>query len=51
MPVDDAVKHLVQTRADAPLIKREAIKDGMRTLRQSALPTPSPTCRAALPAS
>jgi general secretion pathway protein E len=37
MPVDDAVKHLVQTRADAPLIKRESIKNGMRTLRQSAL--------------
>ena len=37
MPVDDAVKHLVQTKADAPLIKREAVKNGMRTLRQSAL--------------
>ncbi|HVR30152.1 MAG TPA: ATPase, T2SS/T4P/T4SS family [Thermoanaerobaculia bacterium] len=37
MPVDDAIKHLIQTRADAPLIKRESVKNGMRTLRQSAL--------------
>jgi general secretion pathway protein E len=37
LPVDDAVKHLVLQGADAPEIKREAVKNGMRTLRQSAL--------------
>ena len=38
LPVDDAVKHLiVRPGADAPQIKREAVKNGMRTLRQSAL--------------
>jgi general secretion pathway protein E len=37
MAVDDSIKHLVQTRADAPMIKRESVKNGMRTLRQSAL--------------
>src|SRR5262249_20100510 len=37
LPVDDAIKHLVVTGADAPEIKREAVKNGMRTLRQSAL--------------
>ena len=34
---DDAVKNLVVAGADAPEIKREAVKNGMRTLRQSAL--------------
>jgi general secretion pathway protein E len=37
LPIDDAAKHLIVRGADAPEIKREAIKNGMRTLRQSAL--------------
>jgi general secretion pathway protein E len=37
LTLDDAVKHLVVNGADAPEIKREAVKNGMRTLRQSAL--------------
>ncbi len=37
LPVDDAIKHLIQTGADSGEIKREAVKQGMRTLRQSAL--------------
>ncbi len=37
MPIDDAIKHLIVQSADTPEIKREAIKNGMRTLRQSAL--------------
>jgi general secretion pathway protein E len=37
MPLDDAVKNLIVQGADAPEIKREAVKNGMRTLRQSAL--------------
>jgi general secretion pathway protein E len=37
LPIDDAVKELINEGADAPRIKREAIKNGMRTLRQSAL--------------
>jgi general secretion pathway protein E len=37
LPVDDATKHLIVRGADAPEIKREAVKNGMRTLRQSAL--------------
>jgi general secretion pathway protein E len=37
MPLDEAVKNLVIQGADAPEIKREAAKNGMRTLRQSAL--------------
>ena len=37
MPIDDAVKNLVIQGADTPEIKREATKNGMRTLRQSAL--------------
>ena len=37
LPVDDAIKQLIATGADAPRIKREAVKNGMRTLRQSAL--------------
>jgi len=35
--IDDAVKELIVKGADAPLIKREAVRLGMRTLRQSAL--------------
>ena len=37
MAVDEAIKPLIQEGADAPRIKREAVKNGMRTLRQSAL--------------
>jgi general secretion pathway protein E len=37
LPMDDAVKNLIIQGADVPEIKREAIKNGMRTLRQSAL--------------
>src|SRR5947209_668901 len=37
LPMDEGVKNLVLQAADAPEIKREAIKNGMRTLRQSAL--------------
>ncbi|MDY7093395.1 MAG: GspE/PulE family protein [Acidobacteriota bacterium] len=37
LPIDDAVKDLILANADAPEIKREAVKNGMRTLRQSAL--------------
>ncbi len=37
LPIDEAVKNLVVAGADAPEIKREAVKNGMRTLRQSAL--------------
>jgi general secretion pathway protein E len=37
MPIDDAIKNLVIGGADSPEIKREAAKNGMRTLRQSAL--------------
>ncbi|HEX5720385.1 MAG TPA: ATPase, T2SS/T4P/T4SS family [Thermoanaerobaculia bacterium] len=37
LPVDDAIKNLIITGAGAPEIKREATKNGMRTLRQSAL--------------
>lgn len=37
MPLDEAVKNLIIQGADAPEIKREAVKNGMRTLRQSAL--------------
>ena len=37
LAVDDAVKHLVLEGADSPRLKREAIKNGMTTLRQSAL--------------
>ena len=35
--VDDAIKHLIVQGADSPRIKREAVKNGMRTLRQAAL--------------
>jgi general secretion pathway protein E len=37
LPIDDAIKHLIIDGKDAPEIKREAVKNGMRTLRQSAL--------------
>ena len=37
LPVDESIKNLVVHGSDAPEIKREAIKNGMRTLRQSAL--------------
>jgi general secretion pathway protein E len=37
LPIDDAIKNLIVTGADSPEIKREAAKNGMRTLRQSAL--------------
>jgi general secretion pathway protein E len=37
MPLDEGVKNLIIQGADAPEIKREAVKNGMRTLRQSAL--------------
>jgi general secretion pathway protein E len=37
LPIDDAIKNLIVNGADAPEIKREATKNGMRTLRQSAL--------------
>jgi len=37
LPVDEKIKELIVEQADAPVIKREAIQRGMRTLRQSAL--------------
>jgi len=37
LTIDDAVKEMILEGADAPLIKREAVRRGMRTLRQSAL--------------
>jgi general secretion pathway protein E len=37
MPMDDSLKNLIVSGADAPEIKRDAVKNGMRTLRQSAL--------------
>ena len=37
LAVDDSIKHLVAGGADAPRIKREAVKNGMQTLRQAAL--------------
>ncbi|HEX7185901.1 MAG TPA: GspE/PulE family protein, partial [Thermoanaerobaculia bacterium] len=37
LPIDDAIKNLIVKGSDAPEIKREATKNGMRTLRQSAL--------------
>ncbi|MEZ5313966.1 MAG: GspE/PulE family protein [Thermoanaerobaculia bacterium] len=37
LPVDESIKHLIVEGRDAPEIKREAVKNGMRTLRQSAL--------------
>jgi general secretion pathway protein E len=37
LPMDESIKNLIVQGADSPVIKREAIKNGMRTLRQSAL--------------
>ena len=37
LQVDDGIKHLVVSGASAGEIKREAVKNGMRTLRESAL--------------
>ena len=37
LPIDDGIKALIVEGRDAPEIKREAVKNGMRTLRQSAL--------------
>lgn len=37
LPITDAIKDLIVAGADAPEIKRTAVKEGMRTLRQSAL--------------
>jgi len=37
LPVDESIKALVVEKKDAPEIKREAVRLGMRTLRQSAL--------------
>jgi general secretion pathway protein E len=37
LPIDESIKNLIVANADAPEIKREAVKNGMRTLRQSAL--------------
>ena len=37
LPIDEAVKHLIINGSDGPEIKREAVKNGMKTLRQSAL--------------
>jgi general secretion pathway protein E len=37
LPIDESIKHLIIEGKDAPEIKREAVKNGMRTLRQSAL--------------
>ncbi|MCP4656551.1 MAG: Flp pilus assembly complex ATPase component [bacterium] len=37
LPIDDKIKELIIEGADAPKIKREATRAGMKTLRQSAL--------------
>jgi len=37
LPVDETIKALIVEDKDAPEIKREAVRNGMRTLRQSAL--------------
>lgn len=37
LPMEDKIKEMVIEGADAPLIKREAARSGMKTLRQSAL--------------
>ncbi len=37
LPIDDTIKTLIMEEKDAPEIKREAVRLGMRTLRQSAL--------------
>ncbi|MEM1205606.1 MAG: ATPase, T2SS/T4P/T4SS family, partial [Acidobacteriota bacterium] len=37
LPVDEKIKELVNDGADAQLLKREAVRSGMKTLRQAAL--------------
>jgi general secretion pathway protein E len=37
LPVDDLMKQLILEGADTPKLKREAVRSGMRTLRQAAL--------------
>ena len=37
LPVDELIKQLILEGADTPKIKREAVRTGMRTLRQAAL--------------
>ena len=37
LPIDDTIKALIVEKKDAPEIKREAVRNGMRSLRQSAL--------------
>ncbi|MFQ5349708.1 MAG: GspE/PulE family protein, partial [Thermoanaerobaculia bacterium] len=37
LPVDDLMKQLILEGADTPKLKREAVRIGMRTLRQAAL--------------
>ena len=37
LPIDESIKNLIIKGSDSPEIKREATKNGMRTLRQSAL--------------
>ena len=37
LPIDDTIKPMIVDGKDSPEIKREAVKHGMRTLRQSAL--------------
>jgi general secretion pathway protein E len=37
LTIDDGIKELIIKGSDSPLIKREAVRRGMRTLRQSAL--------------
>jgi general secretion pathway protein E len=37
LQIDEAIKPMIVDGKDAPEIKREAVKNGMRTLRQSAL--------------
>jgi len=35
--MSDAIRHHIATGADANIIREEAIKEGMKTLRQDAL--------------
>jgi general secretion pathway protein E len=37
LAIDDAMKHLIQEGANGQTLQREAVRTGMRTLRQSAL--------------
>jgi general secretion pathway protein E len=37
LPIDDLMKQLILEGADTPKLKREAVRSGMRTLRQAAL--------------